>query len=190
MASTILLVLLTLTYLSTIAYTSTPPANIALVQPSETLGPINASIPKNVTSLNNTLDSITFLIPGTKIKLVFSIFSSLVSQVELDLCVIEGISSILDKTLIKGKDAILPVGSVEYKYGNVVINVYDFSAPAFRMTYASVASTLRGIALFTSLFGYYGVAFEVYNEKGHVGTGEFGQIIPYPQQPKSSEVAH
>ena len=151
----------------------------------------NASIPQNVTSLNGTVDIITFLVPGTKIKLVFSKYSALVSQVELDLCVIEGISSIFDKILIKGKDATLPLGSVDYKYGNVVINVYDFSAPAFAMTYASVASTLRGVALFTSLFGYYGMTFDVYNvEKGHVGSGEFGMIIPDPPQLVSSKVAH
>lgn len=71
------------------------------------------------------------------------------------------------------------MNSVDYKYGNVVINVYDFSAPAFRMTYASVVATLRGIALFTSLYGYCGMAFEVYDHKwGHVGTGDLGPIIP------------
>ena len=151
----------------------------------------NASIPQNVTSLNNTLDALTFPVPGTNIKLVFSKYSKLVSQNELDLCVIEGISSIFDKILQKGKDGTLPLGSVEYKYGNVVINVYDFSPPAFAMTYASVASTLRGVALFTSLFGYYGMTFDVYNvEKGHVGTGEFGMILPGPPQLVSSKVAH
>ena len=147
----------------------------------------NASIPQNVTSLNATADTITFPVPGTKIKIVFSKYSALVSQGELDLCVIEGISSILDKILIKGKDATLPLGSVEYKYGNVVINVYDFSPPTFAMTYASVASTLRGVALFTSSFGYYGMTFDVYKvDKGHVGTGDFGMMIPDPPQIKPS----
>ena len=146
----------------------------------------NASIPQNTTSLNNPL---SFYVPGTKIKLVFSKYSGLVSQSELDLCVIEGISSILDKILIKGKDYPLPLNRVEFKYGNVVINVYDFSAPAFAMTYASVASTLRGVALFTSLFGYYGMTFDVWSgDKGHVGTGELGLIIPHPPQP--GKVAH
>ena len=151
----------------------------------------NASIPHSVTLLNDTVNGITFPVPGTKIKLVFSKFSALVSQGELDLCVIEGISSILDKILIKGKDASLPLGSVDYKYGNVVINVYDFSPPTFAMTYASVASTLRGVGLFTSLYGYYGMTFDVYHvDKGHVGTGEFGMIIPDPPQLTSSKVAH
>ena len=147
----------------------------------------NASIPQNITSLNNTADSITFPVPGTNIKLVFSRYSPLISQGELDLCVIEGISSIFDKILIIGKDATLPLNSVEYKYGNVVINVYDFSPPSFAMTYASVASTLRGVALFTSQLGYYGMTFDVYKiDKGHVGTGDFGMIIPDPPPIKSS----
>lgn len=86
---------------------------------------------------------------------------------------------LFDKVLAKGKDGFLPLSAVDYKYGNVVINVYDFSAPAFRMTYASVVSTLRGIALFTSLYGYYEMGFEVYeDERGHVGTGDFGPIVP------------
>ena len=151
----------------------------------------NAAIPHNVTSLNNTVNTITFPVPGTKIKLIFSNHSPLVSQGQLDLCVIEGISSIFDKILIKGKDFPLPLNSVEYKYGNVVINVHDFSPPTFAMTFASVASTLRGIALYASLFGYYGMTFDVYNiDKGHVGIGDFGIAIPDPPQLKSSKLAH
>ena len=131
---------------------------------------------QNVALLNN---SITFNIPSTQTSLVFSKFSELISQTELDLCVIEGIGFLFGTVLAKGKDGFLPLNSVEYKYGNVVINMYDFSAPAFRMTYASVVSVLRGIALFTSIYGYYGMTFEVYDRtKGHVGTGEFGSIIP------------
>lgn len=130
----------------------------------------------NVALLNNT---ITFNIPDTQISLILSKVSDLVSQTELDLCIIEGISSILGTVLSKGKDGFLPLNSVQYKYGNVVINAHDFSSPAFRMTYAMVASALRGIALFTSLYGYYAMVFEVYDQKeGHVGAGDFGLIIP------------
>ena len=80
---------------------------------------------------------------------------------------------------MSGKDGYLPLNSADYKYGNVVINVYDFSAPSLRMTNALVVSTLRGIALFTNVRGYYSTSFDVYDaKKGHVGTGEFGPIIP------------
>ena len=131
---------------------------------------------QNAALLNN---SMTFNIPGTQTSLTFSKFSKLTSQTELDLCVIEGIGSLFGTVLAKGKDGFLPLNSVEYKYGNVVINMYDFSAPAFRMTYATVVTALRGIALFTSIYGYYGMAFEVYDGiKGHVGTGDFGSILP------------
>ena len=99
---------------------------------------------------------------------------------ELDLCIIEGLGTLFGNALAKGKDGNLPLNSVEYKYGNVVINIHDFSAPTFRMTYSSVVNTLRGIAFFTSMHGfYYGMAFDVYDEKtGHVGTGELGPILP------------
>ena len=57
----------------------------------------------------------------------------------------------------------------------------DFNTPSFRMTYASLVPTLRGIALFTSLFGYYAASFDVFDsKKGHVGTGDFGPILPDP----------
>lgn len=133
-------------------------------------------------TLNNVTlptNGITFKVPGTQISLVLSKFAQLISQAELDLCVIEAIASIFTTTLAKGKDGPLPLNSVDYKYGNVVINVHDFSAPAFSMTYASVVATLRGIALFSSLHGYRGMVFDVYDGKiGHVGTGDWGPIIP------------
>ena len=133
-------------------------------------------MPKTLTSPN---DDVTFKIPGTQISLIFSRFSKVISQQELDLCVIEGITSIFNNVLAKGKDGFLPLNSAEYKYGNVVINVDDFSSPAFRMTYASVVTSLRGIALFTSMRGYYSMSFDVYEgKKGHVGTGQFGPILP------------
>ena len=122
---------------------------------------------------------ITFRIPDSQISLTFSKFSHLISQTELDICVIEGIGSLFRTVLAKGKDGSLPLNLVNYKYGNIVVNVHSFSPPALQMTYASVVSTLRGIALFTSLYGYYGMAFEVYDGgKGHVGTGDLGPIIP------------
>ncbi|KAF6240839.1 hypothetical protein HO173_000631 [Letharia columbiana] len=179
MASRFLLILLAYTLFGTLAYASTLPVNIALDQPIGTIyqvAPINASGPQNVSPLNNT---IIFYIPGTQTSLVFSRFTKVISQTELDLCVIEGIGYLFGAVLAKGGDGFLPLNRVEYKYGNVVINVHDFAAPSFRMTYASVVSTLRGIALFTSMYGYFGMAFEVYDgKKGHVGTGDFGGIIP------------
>ena len=102
----------------------------------------------------------------------------LISQTELDLCVIEGMVVLFDQVLAQGKDGFLLRNAVEYKYGNTVINVYDFMPPSLRMTYASVVSTLRGIALFTSLYGYHATTFDVYDSVRHVGSGDFGLIIP------------
>lgn len=179
MAFQILLIILACIHFSGLAYAAAPPVNVGLNQPSATLDqvrPTNASTLQNAALLNV---SITFHVPDTQISLIFSGFSNLISQTELELCVIEGLGVLFGRVLAKGKDGFLPLNSVDYKYGNVVINVYDFSAPAFRMTYASVVSTLRGIALFTSFYGYYEMGFEIYNDgTGHVGTGDFGLIIP------------
>lgn len=123
--------------------------------------------------------SVTFKVPGSQISLAFSGITKLISQTELDLCVIEGIGSLFVTVLARGRDGFLPLGFVDYKYGNVVINIHDFSAPSFRMTYAKVVPTLRGIALFASLYGYHEMAFEVFDGKsGRIGTGDLGQIIP------------
>ncbi len=66
-----------------------------------------------------------------------------------------------------------------YRYGNVVINVEDFSSPKFRMTNGILVSTLRGIAHFTNLYGYVCMQIDIYDGLwGHVGTGDLGEIIP------------
>ena len=92
---------------------------------------------------------------------------------------IEAIGSIFAITVARGEDGFLPLNTKTYKYGNVVINVDDYSAPAFRMTYGILVSTLRGVALFASLYGYVEMHMEIYDGKwGHVGTGVIGEIIP------------
>ena len=63
------------------------------------------------------------------------------------------------------------------RYGEVEILVYDYSQPAFRMTYRIVANMLRGIALFMSMYGYFEVTVGVFDaETGHVGAGSVSHI--------------
>ena len=134
------------------------------------------SLRHNISSPQNTF---SFNIPGTRIDLMLSNFHGLLNQSELDLCVIEGFGDIFGKVIAKGSDAELPLNMWSSKYGNVVINLYDFSPPAFHMTYGSVATTLRGIALFASQHGYVQMQFDVFDSKvDHLGTGEVGQILP------------
>ena len=115
-----------------------------------------------------------FTIPGSSISILVSDHKARLSQVELDLCVIEGYATILDQVLARSGDGDLPLNSWAKSYGNVVINLEDFCPPTFRMTYSVVAAVLRSIALYTSQRGYYEMQVEVWNNSfGHVGTGEY-----------------
>ena len=117
--------------------------------------------------------------PGTPISIILSEFHGLLSQVELDLCIIEGSATIFEKVVARGSDGFLPLNSWSAKYGNVVINFEDFCPPSFRMRYSVLVTALRAIALFASQYGYHGMQVEVWNNSwGHVGTGDLGSIIP------------
>ena len=137
---------------------------------------------QNISSASNISangETFTFTVPGTPISLDLSNFHGLLNQGELDLCVIEGFASIFNIVVAKGSDVDLPLNSWSSRYGNVVINVDDFAPPSFRMTYGVVATMLRGIALFASMHGFVEMQVEVYNkQKGHLGTGEVGRILP------------
>lgn len=51
----------------------------------------------------------------------------------------------------------------------------DWAPPARRLTYGIVVSALRGVALFYSLYGWFGVDFDIMDGKwGMVGTGKVG----------------
>ena len=70
------------------------------------------------------------------------------------------------------KDGFLPLSRFKQTYGGTVIEVRDFSEPAFRMTWQVVANMLRGIAMFMSLYGWMEVEVGVFDGGlGHVGAG-------------------
>jgi len=57
-------------------------------------------------------------------------------------------------------------------YGEVIIVMDDWAPPAGRLTYGILTSALRGVALFYSLYGYFGVDIDIMDGKwGKVGTG-------------------
>ena len=130
---------------------------------------------QNTTGLGGDLVILT--VPGTKTSIHFNKYGNLLHQGELDLCIIEALGSIFATTVMRGKDGFLPLHMKMYRYGDVVIHVEDFSSPTFRMTYGILVSTLRGIALFASLYGFVEMKIDIYDGKwGHVGTGELGEI--------------
>ena len=135
--------------------------------------PPNISIPQNLTN------EIRFLVPGTQTRLIFSDPGPLLSQTEHQLCVIEALGSIFATVVAKRADGFLPRYSVAYRYGNVVIELHDYSPPDFRLTYGIVVSTLRGLAFYASLYGYFSTNLDIYDGHwGHVGVGSSGLIIP------------
>ncbi|KAL8989519.1 MAG: hypothetical protein Q9177_001610 [Variospora cf. flavescens] len=60
--------------------------------------------------------------------------------------------------------------SKSYGQANVAMNSY--SAPAFRLKASHAVNALRGLGLFMSLYGYFGVDFDIFSTKdGYVGVG-------------------
>lgn len=120
-----------------------------------------------------------FSVPGTLIKLHLSSFHGLLNQGELDLCIIEGLSKIFETVVATGSDGGLPLHYWTTRWVNIIFTVEDVHPPAFAMTYGYLVSTLRGVALFASQYGYVEMDIEVYHDtKGYVGIGNLGQIIP------------
>ena len=112
-------------------------------------------------------------------SLILTNFHGLLNQAEVDLCVIEGIASLFDIAVKEGSDGFLPLRKWSVKYGNTIINIEDHQPPSYRMTYRTIVTALRYIALFASQYGYVDMQFEVWDKyDGHVGDGEIGEIIP------------
>lgn len=127
----------------------------------------------------STGDTFMFAVPGTPISLMLSKFHGLLSQGELDLCIIEGLGSIFESVVAKGTDGGLPLHTWSSEWANNIINIDDFHPPDFVMTYGYLVTVLRGIALFTSQHGYVEMDFHVYlDNEGYIGAGNLGQIIP------------
>lgn len=122
-----------------------------------------------------------FSVPGTLIKLHLSRFHGLLNQGELDLCIIEGLSKIFETVVAQGSDGDLPSHTWSTRWVNIIINIEDAQPPELTMTYGYLVSTLRGVALFASLYGYVEMDVEVYHDTiGYIGIGYLGQIIPSP----------
>ena len=113
--------------------------------------------------------------------LTFSNYGGLMSQTELDLCLIEGLSAILStisSSSTKTEESYLPTHKFKQSYGKVEVLLQDYSAPAFRMTYKVVADVLRGVGLFMSLYGWFEVRVEVFvKDTGYVGVGRVGKAM-------------
>ncbi|KAG7009607.1 hypothetical protein G7Y79_00002g007220 [Physcia stellaris] len=116
--------------------------------------------------------SIDLHVPGTKTTLTFSEYGALLSQTELDLCVIEGLAHAMATVMSLKRDSVLPRSKFTQKYGEVEISVQDSGQFALRLTYGTVANMLRGVALFMSLYGWYEVVVGVMDDgMGQIGVG-------------------
>lgn len=76
---------------------------------------------------------------------------------------------------LKG-DVSIPTNKFTKSYGQANVAINSYSPPAFRVTTGHAVNTLRGIALFMSLYGYFEVDYDIYSVKdGHVGIGLVGR---------------
>ncbi|KAI4092749.1 MAG: hypothetical protein LQ348_001881 [Seirophora lacunosa] len=99
-------------------------------------------------------------VPNSDISLTFSNYGALLYQTDVSLCLLEGMSDLFAM-------------AVRQK-GNGFFN--SNSAPAFRLKAGHAVNALRGLGLFMSMYGYYGVDFDIFSDQdGHVGVGLVGK---------------
>ncbi|KAL8808220.1 MAG: hypothetical protein Q9182_000284 [Xanthomendoza sp. 2 TL-2023] len=149
-----------------LAFAAPPPETIALVQAIEQPAPLPG------TGLNMS-EVIKFRVPNTETIITFKDFGpARLYQTDLSLCVLEGMNDLFTFALKKKGDGLITGDRFETKYGQTGVLIKSYSPPAFSLTTAVAFDALRAISLFSSLYGYYEVEFEVYHRKlGHVGVG-------------------
>jgi len=117
-------------------------------------------------------NAVTLRVPGTSTSLRFSNYKSLVYQTETDLCIIEALADIFATVVRNKQDGFLRFNKYVHSYGEIIMVMDDWAPPARRLTYGILTSALRGVALFYSLYGYFGVDIDIMDGKwGMVGTG-------------------
>jgi len=117
-------------------------------------------------------NAVTLHVPGTLTSLRFSNYKSLMYQTETDLCIIEALADIFATVVRNKQDGFPRFNKYVQSYGEVIIVMDDWAPPAGRLTYGILTSALRGVALFYSLYGYFGVDIDIMDGKwGKVGTG-------------------
>ncbi|KAL8839379.1 MAG: hypothetical protein Q9170_001773 [Blastenia crenularia] len=127
------------------------------------------------TPLNATSSDITFRVPGSDVSLTFRNYGKKLYQTDISLCLLEGMSDQFVAAVKNKGDGYLATNKFSKSYGDAIVVMNSYSPPAYRMTYGQSVTVLRGLGLFMSLYGYFGVDFDVYSRKaGHVGIGMIG----------------
>lgn len=118
-------------------------------------------------------ETITFKVPDTETSLIFKrIGPNTLYQTDLSLCLLEGMNDLFALAIKNKGDGPITGNKFEKSYGQAGLLIQSYSPPAFRMTTAVSVDTLRAIGLFSSIYGYYEVTFDVQHRKlGHVGVG-------------------
>ncbi|KAL8735041.1 MAG: hypothetical protein Q9181_002979 [Wetmoreana brouardii] len=124
------------------------------------------------TNLTASDHRIIFRVPDTETTIYFSNYGKLLSQTEVSLCLLEGMSDLFAAAVRNKGDSGLTSDKFQKNYGKATVEMQSYHAPAFRLTTGVTVNILRGIGLFTSLYGYYQVDLDIYDGKtGHVGIG-------------------
>lgn len=125
------------------------------------------------TNLTNGLGKIIFRVPGTDTIIHFSNFGKLLYQTDVSLCLLEGMSDLFALAVRNKGDDGLVLDKFKKSYGQVQFEVQSYHPPDFKMNTSTTVNVLRGIGLFTSLYGYYQFGLDIYDGKTkHVGIGQ------------------
>ncbi|KAL8680297.1 MAG: hypothetical protein Q9186_003479 [Xanthomendoza sp. 1 TL-2023] len=121
----------------------------------------------------NTSGDIRFKVPQTETTVTFTDRGPRrLYQTDLSLCLLEGMNKLFASAIKNRGDGLIAGDQFETNYGQARVLIRSFSPPTFSMTTAVGFDVLRAIGLFSSLYGYYEVKFDVYHQKlGHAGVG-------------------
>ncbi|KAL8786333.1 MAG: hypothetical protein Q9213_002830 [Squamulea squamosa] len=161
-----ILVVPILVFLSSLAIAAIPPEDISLFRA------VQQPAPRPGTPLNTTSGSIKFNVPNTATTITFANWAKLLYQTDISLCLLEGMSDLATLAIRNKGDGLIRGNKFRKSYGKATVSMESYSPPTFALTTGVLVDTLRGIGLFMSLYGYYEVEFDIYNQQlGHVGIG-------------------
>ncbi|KAL8703484.1 MAG: hypothetical protein Q9201_003327 [Fulgogasparrea decipioides] len=153
--------------LSTIVGAALPPDEIEVFQAIQKPAPLPGT---NLTASNN---KIIFRVPGTDTTIHLSNYGKLLSQTEVSLCLLEGMSDLFAAAVKNKGDGSLTSDKFQKSYGKATVEVQSYHPPVFRLTTGVGVDILRGIGLFMSLYGWFQVNLDIYDRTtGHIGVGQ------------------
>lgn len=111
-------------------------------------------------------------VPGSDVSMTFTNYGALLYQTDVSLCLLEGMSDLFAMAVRQKGNGYFHSNKFSKSYGQANVAMASYSPPAFKLKASHAVNALRGLGLFMSLYGYFGVDFDIFSaEDGYVGVG-------------------